>query len=208
MKLNNARKGFFEPEEFRLIGTHLSEPVDDIARFAYAVGWRSEEILGLRWEDIDLARRVIRIGESKNGDGRVVPISGALLDVIERRQGKRWPGSPWVFHRKGRRVVRFGVAWRKACKAAGLPHKLFHDFRRTACRDLIDAGYDPFTAMPITGHKSLRTFQRYKIVDTRRMAEALSGVDLYRRSALVKAVPGLETGVEHGQYADTARVSD
>ena len=94
LKLNNARKGFFEPEEFRLIGTHLSEPVDDIARFAYAVGWRSEEILGLRWEYIDLARRVIRIGESKNGDGRVVPISGALLDVIERRQGKRWPGSP------------------------------------------------------------------------------------------------------------------
>ena len=49
---------------------------------------------------------------------------------------------PWVFHRtgkemKGKRIVRFTKAWRKACKKAGSPGRIPHDLRRTAVRNLV-----------------------------------------------------------------------
>jgi integrase len=44
----------------------------------------------------------------------------------------------------------------KGAKAAGLNGKLFHDFRRSAARDLIAAGNDYGTAMSIAGHNPRR----------------------------------------------------
>ena len=40
----------------------------------------------------------------------------------------------WVFHRNGRPIKDYRGAWKLACRDAGLPGKLPHDFRRTAGR--------------------------------------------------------------------------
>jgi integrase len=195
LRLNNARIGFFERDEVERIVAHLKDPVDDVARLGYATGWRESEILGLRWEWVDRQTAVIRLPDSKSGDGRVIPMVGEIEAVLERRWKRRVLGCPWVFHRKGKPVKDFEYAWARARTAAGLPDKLFHDFRRTAARDLIDAGFDLFTSMAITGHKTVQHLQRYKIVDVKRMAEALRGVQRHREKAdkrrtLVDSVSG------------------
>ena len=74
-------------------------------------------------------------------------------------------------------------AWRKACVAAGVPGKLFHDLRRTVARDLIAAGHDYKSAMTVTGHKTMSTFLRYQITSTRETAAALEGLQAHRRGA-------------------------
>src|SRR5687767_13845566 len=63
-------------------------------------------------------------------------------------------------------------AWASACEAAGYPGKLFHDFRRTAVRNLERAGVPRSTAMARVGHKTEAIYKRYAIVDEASHREA------------------------------------
>ncbi len=76
----------------------------------------------LEWRDVDLAGKVIRLRPeiSKNKDGRLVPIKGELLEIIERAKQKRRLDCPYVFHEDGQRIGSFRKAWKTACVAAGL----------------------------------------------------------------------------------------
>jgi integrase len=172
----SARQGFVEPATFEAIALALPEPLADVARFAYACGWRKAEVLSLEWDDVNMEARRIRLRRenSKNGEPRVLVLTGGLLDIMERRQAARAEGSPWVFHRSGRRVVNLKRPWAAACKAAGVAGLLFHDLRRSAVRNLDKAGVSQSTAMKITGHKTDSVYRRYRIVDEGDIERALS----------------------------------
>lgn len=80
---------------------------------------------------------------------------------------------PWVFvHSDGRRIKDFRGAWAKACKDAGVPGRLVHDFRRTAVRNLERAGVPRSAAMRMTGHKTEAVYRRYAITDSAMLQEA------------------------------------
>lgn len=64
----------------------------------------------------------------------------------------------------------------KARKAAGLQDRIFHDFRRTGARRLINAGVSQAVAMRVTEHKTPSMFRRYQIVEKQDIAAALERV--------------------------------
>jgi integrase len=179
----SAREGFVDYDDFTALLSHLPSPLDDVIRFAYHSGWRRGEIITLTWADVDRARGLVRLRPefSKSKKRRELPITGTIREVIERRwQARLINGkgdspriSDLVFHRAGEPVLDFRGAWTKAVTAIGRPNLLVHDLRRSAVRNMMQAGVSEKVAMTVTGHKTRSVFDRYHIVDSRDVQSAL-----------------------------------
>ena len=101
---------------------------------------------------------------------------------------------PFVFLRsakkatkvRGKPVNRFHVAWRTACKAAGLEGRLFHDLRWSAARNMDRTGVSRHVAVQITGHKTESMYRRYNIVNDADVKAALEKTADYLDSLPMK----------------------
>ncbi len=197
LRENNVRTGFFEPEQFVSVLAHLPMEIQPVIDFAYITGWRiKSEVLPLEWRRVDFAAGEIRLdaGTTKNGDGRVFPMTTALRTCLKAQQAehdrlkKAGVIVPWVFFRevaegrggekKPQRIISFAKAWKSACEDAGCPGRIPHDLRRTAIRNLVRAGVPERVAMRMTGHKTASVFQRYNIVSDGDLREAAKRLDL------------------------------
>jgi integrase len=209
---NNVRKGFFEHTMFLAIINALPSYLRPVVWFACCTGCRKGEILTIRWSQVDLDERVVRLepGETKNDDGRLIPIVPDLYQVLTLEKEIRdlqFPKSPWVFSRQGDQIIDFRKAWAAACVAAGLvddegaPDKLFHDLRRTGVRNLIRSGVSEKVAMRISGHKTRAMLDRYDIVDERDLRDAARkyGEYLARKNALESTAPEKQTPISEIQ---------
>ena len=171
---NPPREGFFEHAEYLQVRAYTPAPYQDVLDFAYYSGWRRNEILDLSWTEVDLRGGVIRLPacRSKTKTGRMLPISAPLRQVLDRRALVRRAGDPRVFRRDGVPVRVWRYALRDACRKANVPHRLLHDCRRTAARNLIRAGVPERIAMLLTGHKTRAVFDRYNIVNEQELLTA------------------------------------
>ena len=185
----------------RHLRTSLRAPVT----FAWLTGWRRGEVLGLTWPRVSFPDGEVRLAaeESKNGDPRVFPFTTELRALLEAQRAtteaaQRQHGRiiPWVFHRNGKPIRDFRKAWMAACRAAGVPGRLFHDFRRSAVRRFEQAGITRGVAMKLTGHKTESVYRRYAIVSDR---------DLRQAAATLSEANGHNSG--HNRAA-TARTLD
>ncbi len=147
LKENNVRKGFFEYDDFRAFRAALPEEVVPVVTFAFWTGCRKGEILSLKWSQVDLSNRTVRLeaGETKNDQPRIIPLVPELFQVLAMQKEIReasWPDCPWVFFRQGKQIHQFRGAWEHACARAGLvdekgkASKLFHDLRSTGFETL------------------------------------------------------------------------
>lgn len=121
-------------------------------------------------------------GTTKNREGRSFPFTAALESLLKGQfEHKRLRGEgtyvALVFHRRAKRIKNLRGAWVSACKAAGLPGRILHDFRRTAVRNLERAGVPRSTAMAMVGHKTESIYRRYAIVDAGALREAAARID-------------------------------
>ena len=172
LKENNARKGFFEHREFLALRDALPPFLKGFVTFAYIVGWRVSEISGLAWNQVDRNQGIVRleVGETKNDEARTVYLDDELKEIFNHQWQLRKTSKkllPYVFlNRNGTdKIKRFEKTWKTACKDAGIGIRLFHDFRRTAVRNMVRSGVPERVAMMISGHKTRSVFDRYNIVN-------------------------------------------
>jgi integrase len=158
---DNVRMVFFHAADFAKFTAHLPDVLQDMVRFAYLTGWRKGQIVALQWSDID--GEVIRLtGETvKTKSVQVLALAGELGEIVQRRRDVQ--NGPWVFHRNGNPIRDFRSVWKAALKKAGVKAYHFHDFRRTATRNMVLAGVPEKHIMQVTGHKTTAMLHRYNI---------------------------------------------
>ena len=191
LKENNTRKGFFEHGEFVALRDTVPAYLKGFVTFAYKTGWRVSEITGLTWNQVDRNQGIVRLetGDTKNDDARTVYLDDELRDVFRgqweaRKQSKVL--TPYVFPNKDGdgQIKDFRGAWRTACKGAGIVKRIFHDFRRTAVRNMVRAGIPEGVAMKVSGHKTRSVFERYNIVNDHDLKLASQKQETYLRAQM------------------------
>ena len=161
-----------------------------------ATGLRRGELLGLKWEDVDLARGDLRVrrqvsrinGEvveaplkTKNAY-RTLPLAEDTVSVL-KEQRKKVGNSPWVFPSpNGGPISPDSVLHmlHRVLKRAGLPKVRFHDLRHTFATLALQNGVDVKTVSGMLGHFSagftLDTYAHITSAAQRQAAQTMGSV--------------------------------
>jgi len=175
LPVDNVREGFLSWDAYRALRNALPDRVKLLFIMAFHVGCRRGELLQLEWPQVDLDRLQLRLkrNTTKNRTPRTLPFYGDMEQFLRTaREARRDEGTLIFAEDDGSPLGAFRKSWLTACKAAGVGELLFHDLRRTAVRNMMDAGIPQSHAMYISGHKTDSIFRRYDIVSDDRLATA------------------------------------
>lgn len=164
-----ARERFLTETEFERLGQVLNDMEsggDILPRAAAALrllmltGCRCNEILRLRWDEVDLERKELRLKDSKTGP-RTVPLSPAAARVLAERP--RVPGEPWVIPGRfpGKPLRNIDRSWRKVRARAGLEDVRLHDLRHSFASRALALGESLPMIGKLLGHTRVQTTARY-----------------------------------------------
>ena len=211
LKERAPREGFFERDQYEAVRRRLPPDLQVATAVAYTFGWRTQsEVLTLERRHLDLGAGTLRLdpGMTKNDDGRIVYLTPELkvllaaqlerVEALQKRTGRIILYLlPYLTGkvRLGQRRRDFRKAWTTACERAGVAGRIRHDFRRTAVRNMVNAGVPERVAMKVTGHKTRSVFDRYHIVSPADLQ------DVARRLA------GTFSGTSHPSEVDQRRVT-
>lgn len=158
-------------EEARLLAacdetTTEGHRVRAIVVCAVDTGMRQAEIFGLRWDDVDLNGRTIRVRaeNTKTLTERRVPMTSRVRDVlIAWREAFPVSAGEPLFGYTANVKRNYG----RARAAAGLTHVRFHDLRHTAATRMIQGGTQVAEVGRILGHTDLsRLLMTYRYINT------------------------------------------
>ena len=166
---SRRRERFLTAEEFDRLGGALSELEAEGRVSAYTVaalrllmltGCRRNEILTLKWEDVDLEAGEIRLRDSKVGPRRV-PLSPPAASLL--RGLARIDGNPWVVpgRKPGAHLRELTWCWRLVRARAGLKDVRIHDLRHSFASRALALGESLPMIARLLGHRRVETTARY-----------------------------------------------
>ncbi len=162
-KENNARVRFLSKDEMEAFLTACKESASpylyNVVIMALNTGMRREEIFSLKWDDIDLERRIITIKQTKNGETKRIPFNDEVLKLLREIPKIE---SPYLFPGKnGMKLNNVSYAFNTARNKAGLTDFRLHDIRHTFASYLVMGGVDLMTVKELLGNKNIEMTMRY-----------------------------------------------
>jgi integrase len=158
-----------------LAARQMGGPYGGIVELLALTGQRREEVAGLQWEELDLARRLWALPKSrtKNAKAHLVHLSEQSMAVLTRAD---WPG-PYVFSLLGTKPFQeFSRVKRRLDELSGVTGWRLHDLRRTCVSGMARLGIAPHIADKILNHQAgtisgvAAVYQRHDFLAERRTA--------------------------------------
>ena len=179
LKQPNVRDVVLDEEGFSRLYEAADAALRPFLLLAIDTGMRKGEILGLKWEQVNLTEGVIRLRpqETKANDARIVPLTARVLAMLkELPQGL--PHLPLLLNprtKAGWKDIR--RMFNRARTKAGLGELHIHDLRRSFVTLARRNGIPESVVMRMSGHKTSEVFRRYNIVEMRDLREAVAVLD-------------------------------
>jgi len=149
---------------------HSNQEFYSIVVLALETAMRQGEILGLRWEHLNLKTRIAHLPETKNGSKRDVPLSFKARDALIRL-GVKSNGRVFKYTANGIKST-----WRFMIQKLNIENLHFHDLRHEAVSKLFELGtLDMMEVAAISGHKSLSMLKRYTHLKAGKLVRKLEG---------------------------------
>ena len=169
MYKQRKRERFLTDAEFERLGRVLDEALEvggaswaSVAaiRLLMLTGCRRGEILTLRWDDVDLNARELRLRDAKTGP-RIVPLSPSAVRLLARVP--RSADNPWVIPGRGTGIhmQKLGNTWRLLRSRAGLSDVRLHDLRHSFASRALALGESLPMIGKLLGHRRIETTVRY-----------------------------------------------
>jgi integrase len=175
-----------------LVGRHFGNwtPPYTVTVLGLNTGMRHKEIRTLKFKNVELSNKVLRVGESKTeaGKGRPIPLTQPAWAALDTWASRFPDARPHHFLFPAcengrvdpeRSISNWRTAWRRACREAGLKGLRFHDLRHTAATKLLEEG----TPIAIVAHilgwsasTAVRMAKRYGHIRPEVQRQALDAV--------------------------------
>lgn len=178
-KESAGRTRWLKPDEITRLIAALPAHWKDIAGFALATGQRMGNVLGLRWDQIDLVRRVVVFEGDvmKNGDDHGIPLNDTAVEIIKRQIGQHTEA---VFTYQGKPIRKGGrQTWLNALEKAGLGGTgvVKHSFRHTWATMMMHAGATDGMLMAMGSWKTPKMVRRYAHANAAALVSVAQRID-------------------------------
>ena len=170
-KPSSHRLRFLSEVEIKELLNASETRIRPVLACAILTGMRKGEILGLRWENVDLEHDTIFILKSKSGKPREIPISKKLKEVF---LGLRPKSIGSVFDMP---EITLRRQFARALKNGKIQEFRFHDLRHTFASHFVMRTGDLPSLQKILGHSSPQMTQRYAHLAKEHLAAKMDKFD-------------------------------
>lgn len=188
-KVNNNRTRFLTKEEAQKLlecaKTSRNQKLYSYLLLMMHTGMRPSEAAGLRWGDVDLDGRLVKLQATKT-EMRYVPLTKMAESELRSMRSGEVTKDMYIFLPNSRMNSTeinyipchyFKRSFTTARNKAGLEDVHLHDLRHTAASHLLMSGVDIRTLAEILGHKTLQMVQRYTHLLNEHKLKAVEGIN-------------------------------
>jgi integrase len=130
---------------------------------ALSTGMRQGELMGLRWQDVNLKDNYIILHQTKNGERRRVPLAGLGLELLREHAKIRRLDTDLLFpgNTHAHKPIDLRKPFLTALAAAEINDFKWHDLRHCTASYLAMNGASLAEIAEVLGHKTLQMVKRY-----------------------------------------------
>lgn len=158
-------------QEIQQLITFISNEVQPCVMIGFYTGLRRQELLGLRWENIDFNSETIYIPKTKTEQPRTLGLTTDIEHILQKLN----PQKNGLIFNVTQEQLKYQL--NKAAKKSGIGHLRPHDMRHSFAVNFLNRGGSLEHLQGLLGHRKITTTQRYLKFKTGEIASKMKVMD-------------------------------